>query len=280
MNRSSGQPASDPGGMRYSSLADIHRTNVARLQLAWTWTNDEPRGTGPDATLLPLGKFETTPLMAGDTLFLTTPNHRVVALDAESGAQFWSFDPRARESGPPRRGHRYVHRGLAQYPADSVTGRRIFHATAAGYSPWTPRLERWTPLAACCTCRSPLRATTTTAAGAPAQVPSPNRSSAWTPSPAGGSGTSRRSTTGSGTSIFPARRCSPRCAEGAARGRRRDRQQNRIPLRLRSCDRYPGLAHRGTTGSRQRRSRRKHLPTQPFPTRRLRLRARDSPKAT
>jgi len=72
MNRSSGQPASDPGGMRYSSLADIHRTNVARLQLAWTWTNDEPRGTGPDATLLPLGKFETTPLMAGDTLFLNS----------------------------------------------------------------------------------------------------------------------------------------------------------------------------------------------------------------
>jgi quinoprotein glucose dehydrogenase len=119
----------DPGGMRFSPLADINRTNVARLQLAWRWTNDEPRGTGPDGTLLPLGKFETTPLMAGDTLFLTTPNHRVVALDAESGAQFWSFDPRARESGRPRRGHRYVHRGLAQYPGDSVTGRRVFHAS-------------------------------------------------------------------------------------------------------------------------------------------------------
>lgn len=119
----------DPGGMRYSRLTDINRSNVARLQFAWTWRNDEPRGTGPDGALLPLGKFETTPLMLGDTLFLTTPNHRVVALDAESGAQLWSFDPRAHESGSPRRGHRYVHRGLAQWAGDSLTGRRLFHAT-------------------------------------------------------------------------------------------------------------------------------------------------------
>ena len=81
----------DPGGTRYSPLTDIDRSNVARLQPAWTWVNDEQREQRPDGTLLPLGKFETTPVMVGDTLFVTTPNHRVLALDAETGTQPVSY---------------------------------------------------------------------------------------------------------------------------------------------------------------------------------------------
>ncbi len=118
----------DPGGMRYSTLADVDRSNVAQLRLAWTWRTGE-RGwqARPGARLVGPGKFETTPLMIGDTLFLTTPNHRVVALDAETGAELWSFDPRAHESGQVRGGHRFVHRGLAAWSGG--TRRRLFHAS-------------------------------------------------------------------------------------------------------------------------------------------------------
>ncbi len=117
----------DPGGMRYSPLTDINRSNVAQLRLAWTWRTGEHRGQARDGSPLPLGKFETTPLAIGDTLFLTTPNHRVVALDAETGAQLWSFDPRAYERGQLRDGHRFVHRGLVAWSGGAR--RRLFHAS-------------------------------------------------------------------------------------------------------------------------------------------------------
>ncbi len=111
------QYGGDPGGMRYSPLSDIDRSNVAQLQRAWTWQNGEGGWRW----------FETTPLMIGDTLFLTTPDHRVVALDAETGAQLWSFDPRAHASGRVRDGHRLVHRGLAAWFGGAR--RRLFHAS-------------------------------------------------------------------------------------------------------------------------------------------------------
>jgi quinoprotein glucose dehydrogenase len=41
------------------------------------------------------GMFENTPLMIDNVLYLSTPYNRVVALDAEPGAQLWAFDPQA-----------------------------------------------------------------------------------------------------------------------------------------------------------------------------------------
>jgi quinoprotein glucose dehydrogenase len=122
------QVGGDPGGMRYSPLADIDRSNVARLELAWTWrTGERGRQAGPRSLLLGPGKFEATPVMLGDTLFLTTPHHRVVALDAETGAQLWSFDPRGSDRGEVRNGHRFVHRGLAAWSGGGR--RRLFLAS-------------------------------------------------------------------------------------------------------------------------------------------------------
>lgn len=38
-------------------------------------------------------RFETTPLMLGGTLYVSTPRNRVLALDPASGATRWTFDP-------------------------------------------------------------------------------------------------------------------------------------------------------------------------------------------
>ena len=46
---------------------------------------------GPDAR--GASAFQATPVLAGDTLYLCTPKSRVFALDAETGAQRWVFDP-------------------------------------------------------------------------------------------------------------------------------------------------------------------------------------------
>src|SRR5947199_1992223 len=74
----------DPGGSRYSSLAEINRANVKDLKVAWTYrTGDVSDGSKTAET----SQFEATPIMVDGTLFLSTPFNRVIALDAETGTE-------------------------------------------------------------------------------------------------------------------------------------------------------------------------------------------------
>jgi quinoprotein glucose dehydrogenase len=104
--------AADSGATHYSPLADVNRDNVGRLQIAWEWTpREEPLpafGTRP-------GNFQNTPLMIDDVLYVSTMYNRVVALEAETGKELWSFDPKAYEDGQPPNGTGYVHRGVAAW---------------------------------------------------------------------------------------------------------------------------------------------------------------------
>ena len=80
----------DPGGQRFSPLATIHRGNVKSLKIAWIYrTGDayQPKDGRPTA-------FEATPLYIGNTLYLSTPLGRILALDAVTGKQRWSYDPK------------------------------------------------------------------------------------------------------------------------------------------------------------------------------------------
>src|SRR5204862_3827847 len=91
----------DQGGTKFSPLVDINRETVARLAPAWEWTPGEKAlpefGTRP-------GAFEATPLMIDNDLYLTTPSNRVVALNANTGAELWALDLKADEDGwPPNR---------------------------------------------------------------------------------------------------------------------------------------------------------------------------------
>ena len=73
----------DQAHTKYSSLADINRTNVRELTIAWQW--DPAEQPLPEYNARP-GGFQATPLMIDDTLYLPTMYSRVVALDAETGA--------------------------------------------------------------------------------------------------------------------------------------------------------------------------------------------------
>ena len=79
-----------PEQIRYSSLAQINRTNVRQLQVAWTYDSTETGG------------LQTNPIVAGGVLFTTTPKHRVVALDASAGSVRWTFDSGIEGRGPNR----------------------------------------------------------------------------------------------------------------------------------------------------------------------------------
>jgi quinoprotein glucose dehydrogenase len=53
--------------------------------------------------------------MIDGVLYVSTPYNRVVALDAETGRQLWTYDPKAYEVGQPPNGTGFVHRGVAAW---------------------------------------------------------------------------------------------------------------------------------------------------------------------
>ncbi|HEX5758917.1 MAG TPA: PQQ-binding-like beta-propeller repeat protein, partial [Thermoanaerobaculia bacterium] len=80
----------DPGGSRYSQLAQIDRGNVGRLRAAWTFRTG---ALEPATELNAKAAFESTPIVVGGTLYVTSPFDQVFALDPVSGAERWRFDP-------------------------------------------------------------------------------------------------------------------------------------------------------------------------------------------
>ena len=98
---------------KYSAADEITAANVGELEIAWQWEpNETPLqeyGTRP-------GPFQATPIMVDNVLYLSTMYTRVAALDAETGAELWTFDPKAYEGGPKGAGPRgFKHRGVAYW---------------------------------------------------------------------------------------------------------------------------------------------------------------------
>ncbi len=114
----------DAGGQKYSALKQIHRGNVGRLQVAWRYKTGE---IADGKNYVMRSAFETTPLVVGGTMYLTTPFNRVVALDAETGKELWAFDPQIDKT---RAANLFISRGCSYW----TDGRkkRILHGTQGG----------------------------------------------------------------------------------------------------------------------------------------------------
>jgi glucose dehydrogenase len=67
-------------GDHYSKLAQINRTNVQQLKVAWTFDTGEKGG------------LQDNPLVIGQTLYAFTASQKVLALDAATGKLKWQFD--------------------------------------------------------------------------------------------------------------------------------------------------------------------------------------------
>jgi quinoprotein glucose dehydrogenase len=90
--------AADPGewpaygrtglGDRHSPLTQINRANVGRLAVAWRYHTGEtgplPKGTRPP-------RLSATPIVIGGRFYFSTPLGRVIALDAATGREIWTF---------------------------------------------------------------------------------------------------------------------------------------------------------------------------------------------
>ncbi|MFO1248365.1 MAG: PQQ-binding-like beta-propeller repeat protein [Alphaproteobacteria bacterium] len=95
------------GGRRFSSLAQITRANVGKLQQAWRFDMAE------------LGDPQTHPLAVDGTVYAYAPNLDTIALDGATGKLLWRFHSGVKAGGPQR--------GLALWQ-----GKRLF-ASAGNY---------------------------------------------------------------------------------------------------------------------------------------------------
>lgn len=73
-----------PSSIRYSSLDQIDTSNVHQLEVAWTYHSG-------DAT--EHSQIQANPIIIDGTLYGTSPTLRVIALDAATGRERWTFNP-------------------------------------------------------------------------------------------------------------------------------------------------------------------------------------------
>ena len=111
----------DPGGSRFSPLAQLNPANVGNLKVAWTFRF----GPGPQGAP---EKLQVTPIKVGDSVYACTAYNDIVSLDAETGRQNWRYFARTDSSGAPYG----ACRGVAYYRVPGATGdcaERIFTNT-------------------------------------------------------------------------------------------------------------------------------------------------------
>jgi quinoprotein glucose dehydrogenase len=116
------------GGTRYTALDKINVGNVGRLAVAWTYrTGELHKYEGNEA--IEKAAFETTPILIGRTLYLTTPSDRVIAVDGATGKECWVYDPMVDLHDD----HSEIsNRGVAAWPAGSEKAALIFIGTIDG----------------------------------------------------------------------------------------------------------------------------------------------------
>lgn len=74
----------------YSDLAQINRSNVKQLKVAWSFDTQEEGG------------LQTSPLEIEGVLYGLTPSQKVFAVDATTGKLFWKFDSGVKGTQPDR----------------------------------------------------------------------------------------------------------------------------------------------------------------------------------
>ncbi|WP_253657831.1 glucose/quinate/shikimate family membrane-bound PQQ-dependent dehydrogenase [Xanthomonas arboricola] len=97
------------GGSRFAALDQINRSNVDRLQVAWTYHTGEIANSDGNGA-----EDQLTPLQVGEKVFLCTPHNNLIALDASTGKQLWRREINATSSVWQRC------RGLGYFDADAA----------------------------------------------------------------------------------------------------------------------------------------------------------------
>jgi len=115
----------DAGGQRYTPLTQIDKSNVTRLQPAWTYHLKPAGYTGAQRLV------QAVPLVIGNHMYITSTYGEIVALDATTGAEEWKY-PLPDKDLPSAHGSAYWAPGNAiifgsrlgrLYSLDAATGK-------------------------------------------------------------------------------------------------------------------------------------------------------------
>lgn len=97
----------------YSPLAQIDRTNVGQLKVAWEYDTGDK------------GEYQANNLIIDGVLYTASPTRKVIALDAATGKELWKWDPAKERSGAGKTRQR----GLVYWQNAEGTERRLFTAS-------------------------------------------------------------------------------------------------------------------------------------------------------
>lgn len=115
--------AHDPSGQRYSPLAQINTTNVAKLKLAWQYGID-PAGVDLNPANRVLSGTEAVPIMVNGVLYSPTVHRSIVALEPETGKEIWKYDL-GKVAAPLR--------GVTYWAGDKASPPAILAGTSDGH---------------------------------------------------------------------------------------------------------------------------------------------------
>src|SRR5204863_9790153 len=110
--------------IRYSSLTQIDTSNVGQLKVAWTYSSH-------DADTVNHSQIQCNPIVVDGVVYGTSPQLKLLAIDAATGKEKWVFDPQA-DKGKVSAFLRFIlnnNRGVA-YWADK-DDKRVFYAAGS-----------------------------------------------------------------------------------------------------------------------------------------------------
>ncbi|NKB99167.1 MAG: PQQ-binding-like beta-propeller repeat protein [Pseudomonadales bacterium] len=128
-----------PGGGHYSRATEITKVNVNNLVEAWQHRSGDFRAgsnaifdeSGNDDTTSPTA-FAVTPLMVENTVYYCTSFNRVFALEPDTGAEKWVFDPEVDMAVEGLTNCRGVSSWVDEQNEDAFCGHRIMLGTLDG----------------------------------------------------------------------------------------------------------------------------------------------------
>jgi len=123
--------------IKYSSLNQINRKNVKKLQVAWTYHSTQPSETNRS-------DMKVNPLIVNGILYGLNPELKLFALDAATGKEKWAYDPLyiptyGRAEGRygvsfNAPGETHISRGLTYFDGEGDAGnQRIIYAPGGGH---------------------------------------------------------------------------------------------------------------------------------------------------
>lgn len=115
-------------GARFSNLKQITTDNVSNLEVAWTYHTGDLR----DAKDASEYTFEATPLKVNNSIYFCTPHNEVHALNPETGALKWKYEPTKDRSYLQQ--HQTC-RGVSYYEAPEAAATNAVQPAAVVNSP-------------------------------------------------------------------------------------------------------------------------------------------------